>query len=384
MKFSSEMRCISAHQHRYYYVRTTSNGHENKIDTAERYDVIDINDVSSHIDLFKKQVPSYVNPSYTIHTHGQNADASLINALYDSKCLLDLNSIVDVRDVAGILGGRTHSCCFAASAKSRFHIIEAMNLGINRMTVSYPAEVLRISSVSKDIELVLQIAPSSVNSIVKKDTSGAQRSSWTKIMETANSKGMKIVGITLGRSTCSEYVNEAERISQAFSLVREACDLASMYGHSVSFVDLGSVICGSCHCTQPAHRRCSTILEELSDEDEYSDGDQYQHTCVSDDTSEEDAFLRTMFEMYLPHSLGLQVFAQHAQYYVPDHERILKWWGMPKARRPTPSLHSYLAGCCSSGKSVNGCAYLAHQSRKQEAMNSCHILNESPPAAAQA
>jgi hypothetical protein len=384
MKFSSDMRCVSAPHHRYYYIRTTSNGHESNDDTTERYDVIDINDISSHIELFKKQVPSYVNPSYTIHTHGQNADASLINALYDSKCLLNLNSIVDVRDVASILGGHTHSCLFAASAKSRFHIVEAMGLGINRMTASYPAEVLRISSVSKTIELVLQIAPSSVNNIVKKDTSGAQKSSWTKIMETANSKGMKIVGITLGRSTCSAYVNETERISQAFSNVREACDLASMYGHNVSFVDLGSVICDSCQCTQPAHERCSTILEELSDEDDYSDGNQYQHACESDDKSEEDAFLQTMFEMYLPHSLGLHVFAQHAQYFVPDHEKILKWWGMPKARRPTPSLHSYLAGGCSSGKSLNRCAYLAYRSRKQQAMNSCNILNESPPAAAQA
>lgn len=365
------MRNISAH-HSYYYIRTTSNGrHESNDNTSERYDVIDITDVPSHIEMFKKRFPTVCGPSYIIHKHAQNADASLINALKESRCLLNLNSIVDVRDVAGILGLDSHSCCFTASAKSRFHIIEAMSLGINRMTVSYPAEVLRISSVSKTIELVLQIYP---------DTSGAR---WAKIIEAANSKGMKIVGITLCRSTCSEHTNETERISQAFSNVREAYDLASMYGLTLTFVDLGYIISDS---YQKAAHECSTILEELSDEDEYSDGDQYQeHGGESDDTSEDHAFLRTMLELYLPHSLGLNVFAQHAQYFVPDHSKILKWWGMPKVRRPTPSLHSYLAGgCISSGKSLNKCAYLAYRSKKRQTMTSSSNILESPPAAAQA
>lgn len=378
MKFSSDMRYTSAH-HRYYYIRITSNGQEHNDDTSsERYGVVDINDVSSHIELFKKQVP-YVNPSYMIHTHTKNADAPLITALHESNCIFNLNSIVDVRNVVGILG-HTHSCCFAASVKSQFHIKEAVNLGINRMTVSYPAEVLRISAVSKTIELVLQISSSSVNRIVKKDTAGAQKSSWTKILQTANSKGMKIVGVAIGRSTSSEYANETEIIEEAFSNALEACDLASQYGHSVSFVDLGCLV-SDFQRTSPSHDRCSTILEEVDDEDDYSNDEQYQCAWESDDRAGEDAFLTTLFEMYLPHSLGLQVYAQHAQYLVPDHAKIIKWWSTPKARRPTPSLHSFLAGGCSSNtKSMNRNAY---RSRKQQTITSCNIL-KNPLAAAQA
>jgi hypothetical protein len=379
MKFSSDMRCTSAH-HRYYYIRITSNGQEHNDDTSsERYDVVDINDVSSHIELFKKQVP-HVNPSYMIHTHTKNADAPLITALHESNCIFNLNSIVDVRNVVGILG-HTHSCCFAASVKSQFHIKEAVNLGINRMTVSYPAEVLRISAVSKTIELVLQISPSSVNSIVKKDTAGAQKSSWTKILQTANSKGMKVTGIALGRSTCSDYANESERIAQTFSNVLEAFELASQHGHSVSFVDLGCLI-SDLQRTYPSHDRCSTIMEEVGDEDDCSNDEEHQCAWESDDRAgEEDAFLTTLFEMYLPHSLGLQVYAQHAQYLVPDHTKIIKWWSTPKTRRPTPSLHSFLAaGCSSNTKSMNRNAY---RSRKQQTITSSNIL-KNPPAAAQA
>ena len=357
------MKSSSTSTQRYYYIRITPNGKENDDSTTERYDVIDINDVQSQIELFKKQVP-YVDPSYMIHTHAQNADAALITALRNSQCLFNLNSIVDVRTVVGILGDQTHSCCFAASVKSIFHIKEAISLGINRMTVSCPAEVLRISAVSKTIELVLQISPSSVNSIVQKDTAGAQKSSWTKILQTAYLKGMKVVGIALGRSTSSQYANETERIAQAFSNVLEAYDLASQYGHTVSFVDLGWLI-SDFQRTYPANERCSTILEALSEEDDCSDGEQYQSTWESDDWSEEDAFLNTLFEMYLPRSLGIQVFAQHTQYLVPDHAKILKWWSMPKARRPTPSLYSYLAGGCSSNaKTLNRNAHPACPSRK--------------------
>lgn len=366
--------------HSYYYIiRVTPDSQEND-STTERYDVIDINDVPSQIQLFKKQVP-YVDPSYMIHTHAQNADAPLIHALHNSQCHFNLNSIVDVRNVVGILGNETHSCCYAASVKSPFHIKEAMSLGINRMTVSYPAEVVRISAVSKTIELVLQISPSSVNRIAQKETAGAQKSSWTKILQTACLKGMKIVGITLGRSQDYEYANGTERVAQAFSDILEAYDLASQYGHVVSFVDLGCLISDFQHI-HPAHERCSTIPEELSDEDDYSNGDQWQRDPESDDWSGEDAFLSSLFEMYLPRSLGIQVvFAQHTQYRFPDHAKMLKWWNMPKTRRPTPSLYSYLAGDCSNNaKTLN-----RNARRKQEPISSsCSNILKHPPAAPQA
>mmetsp|Transcript_12093 Transcript_12093/g.17385 ORF Transcript_12093/g.17385 Transcript_12093/m.17385 type:complete len:372 (+) Transcript_12093:195-1310(+) len=371
------MKPNSIAPHRYYYIRVTPNGNE----STERYDVIDINDVSSQIQLFKKQVPC-VDPSYTVNTHAKNADSSLITALQNSKCLLNLNSIVDVRNAAGVLGDQTDLCCFAASVKSQFHIREAVNRGINRMTVTYPAEVLRIAAVSKTIELVLQITPSSEDSIVVQKDTGAQKSCWTKILQTASSKGIYIVGISLGRNVSSDYAKGTERISQAFSNVIEAYELASQYGHSVSFVDLGCLISDFQNTYPTAHERCSTITEEIGDEDD-SDVEENHSTWESDDRPGEDTLLSTLFETYLPRSLGIQVFAQHAQYLVPDHEKILKWWSMPKVRRPTASLHSYLAGgcsCSSNAKPLNRNASLAYLSRKQE---TCNIL-KNPPAAAQA
>lgn len=356
--------------HRYYYIRITPNGNEN----TERYDVIDINDVSSQIQLFQKQIPC-VDPSYTINTHAKNADPSLITALHNSKCLLNLHSIVDVRNAAVVLGDRTDSCCFAASVKSQYHIREAVSRGINRMTVSSPAEVLRISAVSKTIELVLQISPSSLNSIVaRKDTGGAQKSCWTNILQTASSKGMNIVGISLGRTESSDYISGTERILQAFSNADEAYELASQYGHCVSFVDLGCLISDFQSTYLAAHERCSTITEESGDEDD-SGGEGNHSAWESDDKPEEDTFLSTLFETYLPQSLGIQVFAQHAQYLVPDHEKILKWWSMPKVRRPTPSLHSYLAGGWSSN------AKSSNRRASQETLTSCNILKNLPAAA---
>ncbi len=153
-----------------------------------------------------------------------------------------------------------------------------------------------------------------------------------------------MVGISLGRNTSSDYASGTERISQAFYNVIQVYKLASKYGHIVSFVDLGCVKSDFQSTYPAAHERCSTITEESSDEDD-SDG---ETTWKSEDRPGEDTLLSILFETYLPCSLGNQVFAQHAQYLIPDHEKILKWWSMPKVNRPTPSLHSYLAGGCSS------------------------------------
>lgn len=354
---------------RYYYVRTSC---DTSSDNAEHYKVIDINDISSHIQSFKEHIPRCCC-SYLIDTRALNADASVITALFYSQCRLNLNSIHDIHVAAGIFGVdtlRKQAFCFSG-AKSRLHIIEAEKLGINQMTVSCPAEVSRISSVNKTIELVLLTSPppSASNGISNKESnrcSGAQRNKWSSIMEAATSKGMKIVGISLGISANSQHAFDKKNF---LSNVRDAYDLASKYGHSVSFVDLGSILSDVCQCTLPAHKRCSTILEDLSNEDEH------QPVSEPDQKSEEARAFSALVEIYLPRSLGIPVYVQHAHYFVPDDKLYKKWWGMPKAGRPVPSLHSYIAEGCSSCSTPFNRACLAYRRKKP---NTCI---ESPPAA---
>ena len=376
-------RHLSTHQHRDYYIRSTEKGIG---EATDRYDIIDINEVSLHIEWFQKHIPYSVHASYLINTQAHNADASLIAALYESKCHINLNSIVDVRTAARILGVdtiRKHSYCFSSQAKTTQHISEAMSLGIDHMTVSYPADVFRISSVSSIITLVLQITPLNRNKLIA-------------IMDTAKLKGMAFVGIALGSvagtgTTRARGISEEDTSSQSLALVQYAYDLASTYGHRITYIDLGTILSECCQklSTQPfLHQKCSTITEteEVSDQEEEEDSVRSEEasdtSLAGDSDSDADGFhiLGNLLNMYLPNDkLGLTIYAQHAQYFVPDQNELQKWWGMPKVKRPVPSLYSYLAtrGGGSSKSSL-------HERKAQRISTSSRILNNSALAAAQA
>ena len=378
-------RHLSTHQHRDYYIRSTEKGTG---DATDRYDIIDINEISLHIEWFQKHIPYSVHASYLINTQAHNADASLIAALYESKCHINLNSIVDVRTVAKILGEdtlRTHSYCFSSQAKTTQHISEALSLGIDHMTVSYPADVFRISSVSSSIiQLVLQITPLNRNKLIA-------------IMDTAKLKGMAFVGIALGSvagtgTARARGISEEDALSQSLALVQYAYDLASTYGHRITYIDLGTILSDYCQklSTQPfLHQKCSTITEteEVSDQEEEEDSvssEEASDTSLAGDNDSSDAddgfhILGNLLNMYLPNDdLGLTIYAQHAQYFVPDQNELLIWWGMPKVKRPVPSLHSYLAtrGGGSSSKSS------LHDRKAQRIATSSRILNNSAALAA--
>ena len=356
----SNRHLSNTHQHRDYYIRSTEEG-------TDRYDIIDINEVSLHIEWFQKHIPySAVHASYLISTQAHNADASLIAALYESKCHINLNSIVDVRTAARILGEdtlRTNSYCFSSQAKTTHHISEAISLGIDHMTVSYPADVFRISSVSSIIMLVLQITPLNRNKLIA-------------IMDTAKVKGMAFVGIALGSAGTGTtrargITSEEEALSQSLASVQEAYDLASAYVHRITYIDLGTI-----------------LSEEVSDQEEEEDDSmsrsESSDTSLAGDNDSSDAddgfhILGNLLNMYLPNDdLGLTIYAQHAQYFVPDQNELLIWWGMPKVKRPVPSLHSYLAtrGGGSSSKSS------LHERKAQRIATSSRILNNSAALAA--
>lgn len=372
-------RHLSTHQHRDYYIRSTEEG-------TDRYDIIDINEVSLHIEWFQKHIPYSVHASYLISTQAHNADASLIAALYESKCRINLNSIVDVRTAARILGEdtlRTHSYCFSSQAKTTQHISEAISLGIDHMTVSYPADVFRISSVSSIIKLVLQITPSNINKLIA-------------IMDTAKVKAMAFVGIALGSAGTGTtrargITSEEDALSESLALVQYAYDLASTYGHHIRYIDLGTILSDCCQklSTQPfLHQKCSTITEteEVSDQEEEEDSmscSESSDTSLAgdNDSDTDDGFhiLGNLLNTYLPNDdLGLTIYAQHAQYFVPDQNELLTWWGMPKVKRPVPSLHSYLA---TRGGGSNSKSSL-HERKTQRIATSSRILNNSAALAA--
>ena len=66
-------------------------------------------------------------------------------------------------------------------------------------------------------------------------------------MDTAKVKGMAFVGIALGSAgtgttTRAKGICEEEALSQSLALVQYAYDLASTYGHRITYIDLGTII----------------------------------------------------------------------------------------------------------------------------------------------
>ena len=347
--------CASQQRHHtnYCYIRETSAAAENSSPSTCHLEVANVTDVPTHIQSFLKSHPR-AQPSYAVDLHVQNAksaNSSLLSTLYNSgeeeevstnAIALNLTSIEAVRMTAECIDDIRiqQDCCFSAPAKSRRHILEALSLGVSRMTVSYPAEVMRISSASKTVELVLSLASTA-------DNKEAARAAET--LRVAKAKGMKVVGIAL---RCGwDHPVATNDVEEALVRLRDAYDEATSCGHDVRMIDLGSLIARAPDGTEPTRRRrsCSVIME---------DGHLSRIFCESafDEKSLPRVRTNTLLDQHFPPSLGLRIRAEHAQYLFPQEEVLQKWFTTPKERRPAPSFHRYMASGCTT-KTAYICSY---------------------------
>ena len=371
--------CASQRHHtNYCYIRETSAAAENSSPRTCHLEVANVTDVPTHIESFLMSHPR-VQPSYAVDLHIQNAKSanfSLLSNLYNcseeedptNAVALNLTSIEAVRMAAECPGDIRiqKDCCFSAPAKSRRHILEALSLGVNRMTVSYPAEVMRISSASKSVELVLSLA-SSV------DDKEASRVAET--LRVARAKGMKVVGIALRWGW--DHPVAPHDVEEALVRLRDAYDEATSCGHDVCIIDLGSLIARSSDSTtKPIKRRrsCSVIME---------DGHLSRIFCESAFDEEILPRVQTnaLLDQHFPPSLGLRVLAEHAQYLFPQAGVLQKWFTTPKERRPAPSFHSYMTSGCTT-KTAYICSYRSKTRAVRDSEQT--VVNEVDPAAAQA
>lgn len=349
--------------------------------SAHHFDVTDLNTISSRIESFLQSFPR-IQPSYSVDIHKANADASLLITLHKSGCTLNLNSIDAVRLAADRIDDLS-DCCFSSPVKSRLQIMEAVSLGIKRMTVSFPCEVMRISSVCKSVELVLRISPTDEDA---DRCIGASRNKWRQILSVARNKSMRVVGVatqTNDSGISSRSIDDAtSTCMSALTRIREAYDLAKECGHDIRLIDVGTSIAWNYLYESSHHERCSTIVEEVSDDedqDEVCCPTRPEVQCRSDRCPSTAAFIKSLLDYHFPQSLSLRILADHAQYLVPDDAILKKWWGMPKVRRPAPSLHTYLTSGCSSNAS-----YVSAYRSKTKSDKSHNIINEMEHAAAQA
>ena len=366
------------HHSNYCYIRETSTiTAENSSPSTCHLEVANVTDVPTHIESFLKSHPR-VQPSYAVDLHVQNAksaNSSLLSTLYNcgeeedstNAISLNLSSIEAVRMAAECVDDIRikQDCCFSAPAKSRRHILEVLSLGVNRMTVSYPAEVMRISSASKTIELVLSLASTA-------DDKEAGRAVET--LRVAKAKGMKVVGIALRYGW--DHPVAPNDVEETLVRLRDVYDEATSCGHDVRIIDLGSLIARAPDSTKSIRRRrsCSVIME---------DGNLSRIFCEAafDEKVMPRVHANALLDQYFPPSLCLRILAEHAQYLFPQEEVLQKWFTTPKERRPAPSFHSYMASGC-----VTKTAYICSHRSKARAMRDSKqaVGNEADPAAAQA
>ena len=366
------------HHSNYCYIRETSTSTaENSSPKTCQLEVANVTDVPTHIESFLKSHPR-VQPSYAVDLHVQNAksaNSSLLSTLYNcgeeedstNVIALNLSSIEAVRMTAECVDDIRiqQDCCFSAPAKSRRHILEALSLGVSRMTVSYPAEVMRISSASKTIELVLSLASTA-------DDKEANRSAETLRM--AKAKGMEVVGIAL---CCGwDHPVATNDVEEALVRLRDAYDEATSCGHDVRIIDLGSLIARAPDGTKRIRRRrsCSVIMEEDSISRIFCES-------AFDEKILPRVRANALLDQHFPPSLGLRVLAEHAQYLFPQEEVLQKWFTTPKERRPAPSFHSYMTSGCAT-KTAYICSYRSKARAMRDSKQA--VGNEADPAAAQA
>lgn len=368
--------CSASHRHHSnccYIREAAATDHDSP--SSCQFEVTNVADVPIHIESFLKSHPR-VQPSYSVDLklpNAKSANKSLLCTLYNygskedstkNAVALNLTSIEAVRLAADCIDKVwLQDSCFAAPAKSRRHILTALSLGVNRMAVSYPAEVLRISSASKSVELVLSLASTA---------DGKDVGRMAETIRVAKAKGMRIVGIALRHGWADEPI-AADKVEEALVRLREAYDEAIECGHDVRIVDLGSWVARAPDSTKSTMRRrsCSVIMED----DRISRT--FCESACDDDVLPTRVHVNALLDQYFPPSLGLRILAEHAQYLFPEEELLQKWYTTPKERRPAPSFHSFMVNGCTT-KTSYSCSYRG----KARAVRDSNQAAE--PAAAQA
>jgi diaminopimelate decarboxylase len=135
---------------------------------------------------------------------------------------------------------------FANPCKARAHILEAVCKGVKRMTFDNIAEVQKIASISKNIELVLRIATDDRGSLCRLSSKfGAPRSMWKPLLACAKENGIQVVGVSFHvGSGC----RDASRYELALKDARKIFDMAKAeFGFDMKLLDIGGGFPGETH-----------------------------------------------------------------------------------------------------------------------------------------
>jgi diaminopimelate decarboxylase len=135
---------------------------------------------------------------------------------------------------------------FANPCKARAHILEAVCKGVKRMTFDNIAEVQKIASISKSIELVLRIATDDRGSQCRLSSKfGAPSNMWKPLLACAKQNGIQVVGVSFHvGSGC----RDASRYELALNDARKIFDMAKEeFGFDMKLLDIGGGFPGETH-----------------------------------------------------------------------------------------------------------------------------------------
>lgn len=135
---------------------------------------------------------------------------------------------------------------FANPCKARAHILEAVCKGVKRMTFDNIAEVQKMASISKNIELVLRIVTDDRGSQCRLSSKfGAPPNMWKPLLAAAKQHGLKVVGVSFHvGSGC----RDASRYELALKDARTIFDMAKKeFGFDMKLLDIGGGFPGETH-----------------------------------------------------------------------------------------------------------------------------------------
>uniref|UniRef100_A0A7R9WLH1 Orn/DAP/Arg decarboxylase 2 N-terminal domain-containing protein n=1 Tax=Pseudictyota dubia TaxID=2749911 RepID=A0A7R9WLH1_9STRA len=350
------------HRPHHYYKRARDDAPDTapRIGRGYRYELSDLESVLVHHKQFSRRFPR-ASPSYVIGGRKCNADAAFVQAVAQpeegqQQCSFSCRSIEAVRLVSAHAAPSRENnnsfVMFSSPCKSKKNIAEAYSKhGVRHMTVESVPDVVRISAISKDIDLLLRISPVEEGAAGRKHNSnGATRDKWADILRSAKGRGMAVVGISLqlsddqDGSQCSLQPN---RLDTTLSRVREAFDLACSdeFGFAMSVVDVGAALVAPFDEWRMGNSCSFTIVEEDGSDDnavgpnETSLKNKEREQKYGPDSLD---YSDNLLKKYFPDCEKVVLLAEPAQYVLPDESVAIKWWGTPKVRRTAPSLHAHL------------------------------------------
>lgn len=192
--------------------------------------LMDLGAVATRLGQWRALLPQ-VRPYYALRS---NADKKVAQLLLEGGCGFECVTTYEVR-LALAVGARPEDILFSEPCKPRLHLQFAREKGVRLLSFGDAEELRRVAMEHPEAQLLLRLEQGGARRPLLGQF-GAPREEWAVLLAAAAALQLEVVGVSL---RAGGYGEDTDALEQALGDARQAFDLASALGFSMTVLSVG-------------------------------------------------------------------------------------------------------------------------------------------------